>query len=465
MYIYSRIIKKKSRMDNNFKTFFGRLKAYIGDIVSLNDHIDTDKASQYIRSNIDFKGPNAYILAFAIVVASVGLNTNSIPVIIGAMLISPLMGPIFGIGYGLGTNDTSFLKTSFKNLLVMVVISILASGLFFLISPLELENPTELLARTNPTIYDVLIALFGGFAGIVEISRRDKGTVISGVAIATALMPPLCTAGFGLATGSLKYFAGAMYLFFINSIFIAIATFLTVKYLKFPMATFTDPAKKKRVSRWVAVLTVVIIIPSVYSAIVMIQENNFNQTAKEFIAKNKELSRSYIYDYGIYTHSKPPKIELYIAGETLSKEELNAVYVSARELGLTDDQIIISQRAATDQNDMTDRLAIQSIYERSDQEIRKREEIISNMEKELQTYKSKELPCEQITNELMAQYPSLSDVTLTRGYTISTDSLGRKEEIIIILNAEKTISAENMEKLRKWLMVRLDFQNIKLLQE
>ena len=463
--IFTAELLKKSRMDNNFKTFFGRLKAYICDIVSLNDHIDTDKASQYIRSNIDFKGPNAYILAFAIVVASVGLNTNSIPVIIGAMLISPLMGPIFGIGYGLGTNDTSFLKTSFKNLLVMVVISILASGLFFLISPLELENPTELLARTNPTIYDVLIALFGGFAGIVEISRRDKGTVISGVAIATALMPPLCTAGFGLATGSLKYFAGAMYLFFINSIFIAIATFLTVKYLKFPMATFTDPAKKKRVSRWVAVLTVVIIIPSVYSAIVMIQENNFNQTAKEFIAKNKELSRSYIYDYVIYTHSKPPKIELYIAGETLSQEELNAVYVSARELGLTDDQIIISQRAATDQNDMTDRLAIQSIYERSDQEIRKREEIISNMEKELQTYKSKELPCEQITNELMAQYPSLSDVTLTRGYTISTDSLGRKEEIIIILNAEKTISAENMEKLRKWLMVRLDFQNIKLLQE
>lgn len=173
-----------------FQDFFSKARDYLSDIVSLNDHIDTDKASQYIRSNIDFKGPNAYILAFAIVVASVGLNINSIPVIIGAMLISPLMGPIFGIGYGLGTNDTSFLKTSFKNLVVMVVISIIASGIFFLISPLELENPTELLARTNPTIYDVLIALFGGFAGIIEISRKEKGTVISGVAIATALMPP-----------------------------------------------------------------------------------------------------------------------------------------------------------------------------------------------------------------------------------------------------------------------------------
>lgn len=452
-------------MDNSFKHFFSSLRSRIINIVNLNDHIDTDKATLYIRNNIDIKGPNAYILAFAIVIASVGLNTNSIPVIIGAMLISPLMGPIFGIGYGLGTNDTAFLKRAFNNLLVMVIISILASGIYFLVSPLELENPTELLARTNPTIYDVLIAFFGGFAGIIEISRKDKGTVISGVAIATALMPPLCTAGFGLASGSIKYFAGAMYLFFINSIFIAIATFLTVKYLQFPMATFTDPAKKKKVSRWIAALTIVIIIPSVYSAIVMIRENNFNHTAKEFIADNKEMSRSYIYDYRIYTHSKPPRIELFIAGETLSPDGLSAIYRSARKFGLNDDQILITQNAATDQSEMTDRVAIQSIYERSDQEIRKREETIASMQKELQAYKEKELPYEQITNELKAQYPSLADVTITRGYSISTDSIGRKEEIIIILQAGKRISGENMEKLRKWLAVRLDFNNITLLQQ
>lgn len=231
------------------------------------------------------------------------------------------------------------------------------------------------------------------------------------------------------------------------------------------MATFTDPTKKKRVSRWIAVLTVVIIIPSVYSAIIMIRENNFNQTAKEFISQNKELANSYIYDYGIYSHSKPPKLELFIAGEALNQQEISALYRSAHEFGLTDDQIIISQRASSDQKEMTDRVAIQSIYERSDQEIRKREEVISDMRKELQEYKSRELPYEQITNELMAQYPSLSDVTLTRGYSLSTDSLGRTEEIIIILSAKKTISKENLEKLRKWLMVRLDFKNIKLLQE
>ena len=464
MYIY-RLIVKNCRMENKIKHFFSSLMSHISGIISLSDHIDTDKAAQYIRSNIEFKGPNAYILAFAIIVASVGLNTNSIPVIIGAMLISPLMGPIFGIGYGLGTNDASFLKRAFKNLIVMVVISIIASSLYFLLSPLELENPTELLSRTNPTIYDVLIALFGGFAGIVEISRKERGTVISGVAIATALMPPLCTAGFGLASGNLKFFAGAMYLFCINSIFIAIATFLTVKYLKFPMATFTDPGKKKRVSRWVAVLTVIMVIPSLYSAIVMIRENNFSQTARGFIALNKQMPRSYIYDYDIDHHSKPPRIELYIAGESLSPEELDLLYKSAEESGLTREQIVISQNAATDQSEMTDRVAIQSIYERNDQEIKKREEVIRSMEKELQSYKSQELPYEQITGELMAQYPTLSDVTVTRGYTFSADSLGRSEEIIIILHAPEPISQENMDKLRKWLTIRLDFGNIKLIQQ
>ena len=436
MYIY-RLIVKNCRMENKIKHFFSSLMSHISGIISLSDHIDTDKAAQYIRSNIEFKGPNAYILAFAIIVASVGLNTNSIPVIIGAMLISPLMGPIFGIGYGLGTNDASFLKRAFKNLIVMVVISIIASSMYFLLSPLELENPTELLSRTNPTIYDVLIALFGGFAGIVEISRKERGTVISGVAIATALMPPLCTAGFGLASGNLKFFAGAMYLFCINSIFIAIATFLTV----------------------------IMVIPSLYSAIVMIRENNFSQTARGFIALNKQMPRSYIYDYDIDHHSKPPRIELYIAGESLSPEELDLLYKSAEESGLTREQIVISQNAATDQSEMTDRVAIQSIYERNDQEIKKREEVIRSMEKELQSYKSQELPYEQITGELMAQYPTLSDVTVTRGYTFSADSLGRSEEIIIILHAPEPISQENMDKLRKWLTIRLDFGNIKLIQQ
>ena len=197
-------------------------------ILNITNHIDTNAAETSIRGNIYFRGPNAWILAFSVIIASVGLNINSIPVIIGAMLISPLMGPIFGLGLGMGIRDMELMKDSAKNLLIMVIISLIASILYFLITPLQLNNPTELLARTNPTIYDVLIALFGGFAGIFEQCRKEKGTVFAGVAIATALMPPLCTAGFGIASGNLHYFVGALYLFCINSIFIALATYFTV---------------------------------------------------------------------------------------------------------------------------------------------------------------------------------------------------------------------------------------------
>ena len=189
----------------NLKTIRERFR----DRLNISSFIDVESAVENIRGSIYFRGPNVWILGTAIIIASVGLNVNSIPVIIGAMLVSPLMAPIMGVGLGLGTNDTGLIREALKNLLVMVVISIFASGLYFLISPLAMENPTELLARTNPTIYDVLIALFGGLAGIIETSRKEKGTVISGVAIATALMPPLCTVGYGLATLNLHYLFGA----------------------------------------------------------------------------------------------------------------------------------------------------------------------------------------------------------------------------------------------------------------
>ncbi|MEZ7955201.1 MAG: DUF389 domain-containing protein, partial [Bacteroidales bacterium] len=190
----------------------------VKEIANFADQVDITGTIESIKKNIDFKGPNVWILAFAVIVASVGLNVNSTPVIIGAMLISPLMGPIIGTGMAVGINDSLLLKRSLKNLGIMVVISLMASTLFFIISPLSLDEPTELLARTRPTIYDVFIAFFGGLAGIVEGSRKEKGTVIAGVAIATALMPPLCTAGYGIANLNLTYFAGAIYLFSINSL-------------------------------------------------------------------------------------------------------------------------------------------------------------------------------------------------------------------------------------------------------
>ena len=188
-----------------YSEFKERAKQFFRNRLSVTDYIDVLAASANIRSNIPFRGPNIYILFAAIVIASVGLNVNSIPVIIGAMLISPLMSPIIGFGMGLGTNDTDLLLQSLKNLGIMVAISLLASTLYFVVTPLETANPTELLARTNPSVYDVLIAFFGGIAGILELSRKEKGTVFSGVAIATALMPPLCTVGYGIASLNWQY--------------------------------------------------------------------------------------------------------------------------------------------------------------------------------------------------------------------------------------------------------------------
>ena len=211
-------------MNSNTKSTLRRVLTTFRDITRLTDDLDLEGATANITRNISFKGPNVYILVTAIVIASVGLNVNSIPVIIGAMLISPLMGPIIGVGYSMGINDMQTLRKAAKNLLIMVSISVVVSLIYFLITPLSLSNPTELLARTRPTIFDVMIALFGGFAGIFEQCRKEKGTVFSGVAIATALMPPLCTAGYGLATGNFTSFLGALYLFCINCLFITMAT-------------------------------------------------------------------------------------------------------------------------------------------------------------------------------------------------------------------------------------------------
>ena len=451
-------------METNRPTFLRRLRAEIRKITNLTDHTDTDMAANTIRNNVDFRGPNAYILAFAIVIASAGLNTNSIPAIIGAMLISPLMGPIFGIGYGLGINDGDFLKRSLNNLLIMVCISILASTLFFLVSPLKLENPTELLARTNPTIYDVLIALFGGFAGIIEITRKEKGTVISGVAIATALMPPLCTAGFGLATGQFNYFIGAIYLFFINCIFIALATFLTVKYLQFPVVTFSDSAKSRRVKHFVAAFIIMLIIPSVYSAVIMIQENNFAQDAKEFVKQNETINNSHIYNYRINYQTKPLTLELMIAGDPLTDSEIDMLHRSAVNFGIDNEQIIIKETLANKDDNLAEKVVVQSIYERSDMEIKKRDTLIHNLENELQTYKEKILPYDQIVKEIYAQYPTITNISLSRGLSVIPTSMEKKEQINIILKGDSKLPEQDIEKLRGWLSVRLNFENISVSQ-
>lgn len=449
-----------------------RLFDRIKQIARLTDHIDTQSAQASIIANIDFKGPNVWILAFAIIIASVGLNVNSIPVIIGAMLISPLMGPIMGIGLALGINDTKLLKKAFTNLLIMTGISITASTVFFLISPLSLEEPTELLARTNPTIYDVFIALFGGFAVIVEICRKDKGTVIAGAAIATALMPPLCTAGYGIATGSFAYFMGACYLYFINSVFIALATFLTVRTLHFPIVHFSDPEKQKKVHRVITIFTIVLIIPSIYSAFMVIKENNFNQIAKTFVLQNKNLGNSYIYDYSTrHSGHKPSVITISIAGEALSERDIEQLHQKLVHFGITPQQLEINQAGTFVTDNSADKEMIKTIFEQNEQEILKREKLIAQMEAQLKEFNSKKFPSLQITKELLAQYPQISSLILARGEKVESAQLSAagdvspQEHILAIIRTTAPLEDGDITKLEKWLAIRLDVAKVEIITE
>ena len=360
------------------KDYLKRTFRYYANIY---DHIDTDDAAQRIKSAIWFRGPNVWILAFSIVIASVGLNVNSTAVIIGAMLISPLMGPIIGLGLALGTNDVDLLKVAFKNLLVMVLISLAASTLFFLLSPLNLTNPTELEARTSPTIYDVLIALFGGLAGILENSRKERGTAIAGVAIATALMPPLCTAGYGLSCLNAHFFFGALYLFIINTVFITLATFVMVKYLRFKTVTGLDPAIVSKRRSLISTIILIVVIPSLISAIGMVRDNNFERSVDAFIQENRLVSRSYIYDYRIYSdHGR--KVEISLTGEPMSYEAQTAFFSSALAHGIKSDQIVIKEHALG----MTDaemNQMVRDIYDRTEQELAEKEAQLDRIQQRL----------------------------------------------------------------------------------
>lgn len=435
--------------------FWNSLKSDIKAITNISDHIDTDAAARSIRSNVAFRGPNVWILAFSIIIASVGLNVNSTAVIIGAMLISPLMGPIIGIGLGLGVNDTKLIRVGLKNLLVMVGISLMASFLYFLLTPLKLANPTELLSRTNPTIYDVIIALFGGAAGLLEISRKEKGTVLSGVAIATALMPPLCTAGYGLASGHISYFFGALMLFIINGVFIIIATYLMSKILGFPEYEFLDAKQARRTRSLVTLVFVLVTIPSILSAITMIRSNKFAQDAERFVSENKMLDSGYIYDYDIDTH-KGGKISLYIAGNMLDENEKSRLKLSAKDHGIDPERVeFYAHQIAPNENGSADKL-VRDIYARTDSEIGKRDAQIRMLEMELSKYKQKEIPYTQISREIVSQYPQVKEIYISRGADVTTDSLYSKDCILVVAKTQRALGDEAKLRMTEFLKARLN---------
>lgn len=412
-----------------------------------------EKVLENVTSNISFRGSNLWILACAIVVASVGLNVNSTAVIIGAMLISPLMGPIVGAGFALGTYDFALLKKSLKNLLIATLVSLSVSFIYFLLSPFK-DAQSELLARTSPNIYDVLIAFFGGLVGVIAITRVEKGNPIPGVAIATALMPPLCTAGYGLAIGNLSYFAGALYLYSINCFFICISTFFIVKYLKYPKVKFVDKGREKRITRTITLLIMVMIIPSFYLAYVLLQQKKYTQLVDHFI--NTELVQkgyTVVYEKTSF-NSNPKKIELAFLSRKFTPEEIKKLNLSLSGYGIFNTQLIIRQDSTDLKKDI-----LEEINKRSEN-LSQKDIAIRNLTNELAMYKFDD---PKLINEIDILFPEIKVYSVGKQlHVIRQDST--VVNTVLLYEAESPLSDENKSKLQTWLGSRIKDPHIEIVR-
>ena len=376
--------EKQNRFTRILKVLWRKVKEY----TRIKEDTDYEATVDSISKSVVFRGFNVWILFFAIIVASVGLNVNSTAVIIGAMLISPLMGPINGVGLAIGTFNEPLLRKSLKNLMIMVFISIAASTLYFLLSPIS-NARSELLARTQPTIFDVFIAFFGGLAGILATSRKSQSiTVISGVAIATALMPPLCTAGYGIATAQIWYFLGAFYLFFINSFFIALATFVTVRLLGFPEAKYVDERRSRTVKRLITIFTLIVLIPSIFLAGDVIKEAAFNTQSLKFvneIQNNEMLVNTEIIKSEREYHHRSQTITLTLFGEPLNEMQVYQLQsILHNEYGLKKTNLVVKQSAGKSIDIKQQNELIEDIIDKKDETIRQQDSIIRELKRQLE---------------------------------------------------------------------------------
>ncbi|MGO3807866.1 MAG: TIGR00341 family protein [Sphingobacterium sp.] len=408
-----------------------------------NLHEGEDKKETVLEDvikNISFRGANAWILACAIVIASVGLNVNSTAVIIGAMLISPLMGPIVGAGFALGTFDFPLLKKSMKNLLIATVISLVVSFVYFLLSPFK-EAQSELLARTSPNIYDVLIAIFGGLVGVITITRVNKGNPIPGVAIATALMPPLCTAGYGLAIGNLSYFAGALYLYIINCVFICIATFAIVKYLRYPKTHYVDQRREKRITQSITIITLVLVVPSLYFAYNLLQDKKYSNKIKQFVQQElTDKGYTVIYER-LLPNRSPKRLELAFLDKKFSDHEIGTLERNMAAFGVENTELIIRQDSFDLKSTIMNEIDKRSVA------VNEKDLTIRALNNRLSSYS---LANPQLDRDIKIIFPELSFYSIGRQQQYATrDSL--TSHIAFIYSSEQQLVTNQELKLTQWL--------------
>jgi uncharacterized hydrophobic protein (TIGR00271 family) len=420
------------------------------DFINLhNGEEDKEKVLQNVKANTSFRGSNLWILSCAIVIASIGLNVNSTAVIIGAMLISPLMGPIVGLGFALAIYDSELLKKSGKNLFIATIVSLLVATLYFYISPFK-ETQSELLARTAPNIYDVLIAFFGGLVGVIALTRVEKGNPIPGVAIATALMPPLCTAGYGLAVGKYTYFFGAFYLYSINCFFICIATFFIVKYLKYQPVSHLDERTEKRIRYSITSLIFIMIIPSFYLAYTLFQEKKYVQKVEQFI-ESEFVDQGYVLIYkDIQYNSKPRRIEVAFLTKIFSPEEIESFNQHLERYDIHQTELIVRQETKDLKGEILSELGVQN-KKLSDKDV-----MINNLQKELSFYQFNQ---DELYKEIAILFPEIKDISMGRHqlYT-STDSASWGT--VVLYEPVNKKDKVDTEKLQQWLERKLNTKKI-----
>lgn len=426
-----------------------------------HDQREPDAIHEAVVGGVRAAGTNLWVLIFAIFVASIGLNVNSTAVIIGAMLISPLMGPIVAIGYGAGVNDFALIKRALQTLIWFVGISLATATLYFAISPLS-QAQSELLARTSPTLWDVAIAFFGGAAGIVALTRRDFSNIVPGVAIATALMPPLCTAGYGLATGNLSYFAGAFYLFSINAVFIAFATLLIVKVLRLPPRADVDPAVRRRTRLFIGAAITLTLVPSAYLAWRLVQREFFSAAAARVVRELSEDARFIV----IGREIDPAKrtVNLTLAG-TVPPADL-AERLSAQLGSPTAGPARVTIRHAggadVDMATITRQLQ-QDLFRSTTEQVQAQQQLIQRLQLENAELHESSQARDQLLRELRAEFPEATDVTVALGRRRSNADSAGTSVLVVHLVVDKPLAASDETRLRARLITRFAPQQISVI--
>lgn len=442
------------------------LRKFFNEYLDLNRSKEDEQLTvDTIRNGVEFKGTNLWVLIFATFIASLGLNVNSTAVIIGAMLISPLMGPIMGVGLSIGLNDFELMKRSLKSYLVATLFSVTTATIYFAFTPLD-EVQSELLARTSPTIYDVFIALVGGLAGIVALATKEKGNVIPGVAIATALMPPLCTAGFGLATGNLLYFLGAFYLYFINSVFISLATYIGVRVMHFQRKQFVDKAREKLVRRYIIWITVGTMCPAVYLTYNIVRETFYQTSASHFITEELQFPDSQILSREISYDKR--EIKVVLIGKEVSKEQIADAQRRLPDYNLAKTNLVIFQGMGDGNTvDISNikSMVMEDFYRNSEKRLKDQEAAIDTLNKQLADFSGSDWLGKQLGQEIKVLFPEIKTLSVSKSLRLSVDSSRVDTLTYAIIGCQRMPDQKSKEKIVKWLKAKTGDTHLRLIVE